>query len=135
MRFGAEVYLKLKSAIDELIERSDEGAIIIVEGVKDVEALRRLGVKGKIVTSANYSNAEVVDLIGRREVIIMTDWDKKGSALERDLVIKFSSWGVVPNTELRKRIFSIIGREVTSVEDLADFMLKLERELGIHWRF
>ena len=135
MRFGAEVYLKLKSAIDELIERSDEGAIIIVEGVKDVEALRRLGVKGKIVTSANYSNAEVVDLIGRREVIIMTDWDKKGTALERDLVIKFSSWGVVPNTELRKRIFSIIGREVTSVEDLADFMLKLERELGIHWRF
>jgi 5S rRNA maturation endonuclease (ribonuclease M5) len=135
MKFGAEVYLKLRSAIDELIERSDEGAIIIVEGVKDVKALRRLGVRGEIVTSANYSNAELVDLIGCREVIIMTDWDKKGTALERDLVIKFSSWGVVPNTELRKRIFSIIGREITSVEDLADFMLKLERELGIHWRF
>ncbi len=126
MKLKLEAYLKLKAAIDELIERSEEGAVIVVEGKNDKQSLRRLGVRGEILTSSNHSNAELVDLIGCREVIILTDWDKKGEALKDDLVIKFSSWGVVPNIEIRRRIFSIIGKEVTEVEDLADFIFKLE---------
>ncbi len=128
MKLKIEAYLKLKATIDELIERSEEGAVIIVEGKNDIRSLRMLGVKGEILASSNYSNAELVDLVGRREVIILTDWDKKGEALKDDLVMKFSSWGVVPNVEIRRRIFSIIGREVTEVEDLADFMFKLEHQ-------
>jgi len=127
MKLSVEAYLKLKAAIDELIERSENGAVIVVEGINDVKALRRLGVRGEIVTSSNHSNAELVDFIGCRDVIIMTDWDKKGEALKNDLVVKFSSWGVIPDVEIRKRIFSIIGREITEVEDLAEFIFKLER--------
>jgi len=126
MKLSVEAYSKLKAAIDELIERSENGAVIIVEGINDVKALRELGVRGEIVTSSNHSNAELVDFIGHRDVIIMTDWDKKGEALKNDLIVKFSSWGVIPNVEIRRRIFSIIGKEVTEVEDLAEFMFKLE---------
>ncbi len=126
MKLKIEAYLKLKAAIDELIERSEEGAVIVVEGKNDIRSLRRLGVRGEILTSSNHSNAELVDMIGCREVIILTDWDKKGEALKDDLVVKFSSWGVIPNVEIRRRIFSIIGKEVTEVEDLADFIFKLE---------
>ena len=128
MKLKMEAYLKLKAAIDELIERSEEGAVIIVEGKNDIRSLRMLGVKGEILASSNHSNAKLVDLVGCREVIILTDWDKKGEALKDDLVTKFSSWGVVPNVEIRRKIFSIIGKEVTEVEDLADFMLKLEHQ-------
>lgn len=127
MKLNLEAYLKLKAAIDELIEKSENGAVIVVEGINDVKALRRLGVKGEIITSSNHSNAELVDFIGHREVIIMTDWDKKGEALKNDLVMKFSSWGVIPDVEIRRRIFSIVGREITEVENLAEFMFKLER--------
>lgn len=126
MKLKLEAYLKLKATIDELIERSEEGAVIIVEGKNDIKSLRRLGVRGEILTSSNHSNAELVDLIGCRKVIILTDWDRKGEALKDDLVVKFSSWGVIPNVEIRRRIFSIIGKEVTEVEDLADFIFKLE---------
>ncbi len=125
MKLSLEAYLRLKAAIEELVERSEEGAVIIVEGRRDVESLRKLGVRGKIVTSSNHSNAEIVDSVGCRDVIIMTDWDRRGEKLKDDLLAKFSSWGVVPDVEIRKRIFSIIGREVTEVEDLADFVLKL----------
>jgi len=127
MKLSFEAYLKLKAAIDELIERSENGAVIVVEGLNDVKALRRFGIKGEIVTSSNHSNAELVDFIGHREVIIMTDWDKRGEALKNDLITKFSSWGVIPDVEIRRRIFSIVGREVTEVENLAEFMFKLER--------
>ncbi len=128
MKLKIEAYLKLKATIDELIERSEEGAVIIVEGKNDIRSLRMLGVKGEILASSNHPNAELVDLVGCREVIILTDWDKKGEALKDDLVMKFSSWGVIPNVEIRRKIFSIIGKEVTEVEDLADFMLKLEHQ-------
>lgn len=127
MKLSFEAYLKLKAAIDELIERSENGAVIVVEGLNDVKALRRFGIKGEIVTSSNHSNAELVDFIGHREVIIMTDWDKRGEALKNDLITKFSSWGVIPDVEIRRRIFSIVGREVTEVENLAEFVFKLER--------
>ena len=130
MKLSIEAYLKLRSAIDELIERSRRGAVIVVEGINDVRALRRLGVGGEIVTSSNHSNAELVDTVGRKEVIIMTDWDRRGEALKDDLIVKFSSWGVTPNVEIRKRIFSIIGREVTEVEDLAEFMLKMAKRFN-----
>ena len=126
MKLKLEAYLKLKAVIDELIERSEEGAVIVVEGRNDKRSLRRLGVRGEILTSSNHSNAELVDIVGCREVIILTDWDRKGEALKDDLVVKFSSWGVIPNVEIRRRIFSIIGKEVTEVEDLADLIFKLE---------
>jgi len=131
MKLSLDAYLKLRSLIDELIKYSEDGAIIIVEGKNDVKALRMLGVKGEIVTSANCSNAKLVDKIRNRNVIILTDWDRRGDDLEKDLVTKFSSWGVVPDTELRRKIFSIVGRTVTSVEDLVKFIINVEENLKI----
>jgi len=127
MKLDCEALLILMRAIEELRALAEEGAVIIVEGKRDVEALRRLGIEGRIVASANRSNADIVDAVGMigREVVILTDWDRRGEALKDDLVVKLSSWGITPNLEIRRRIFSIVGRIVTEVEDLADFMEQL----------
>ncbi len=124
MKLDLDTYLRLIRAIEELRDLAEKGAVIIVEGRRDVEALRRLGVEGEIIASANHSNAKIVDIIGQREVVILTDWDRRGEALKDDLVVKLSSWGVTPNLEIRKRIFSIVGRIITEVEDLADFVFE-----------
>lgn len=131
MKLSLDAYLKLKFLIDELIRNSEDGAIIIVEGKNDVKALRMLGVRGEIVTSANCSNAKLVDKIKNKNVIILTDWDRRGNDLEKDLITKFSSWGVVPDTEHRKKIFSLVGRTVTSVEDLVKLILNVKENLKI----
>ncbi len=81
--------------IDESIRQLgvlNESVPIIVEGEKDVDALRRLGIEGKILTL--HSGKKIVDFCDMvaseyDEVIILTDWDRKGgrlsSAVEQNL--------------------------------------------------
>jgi len=73
----------LERVISELIEENKR-VPIIVEGGKDVVALRRLGVVGKIIVINKGVNLTVFsDNIARmyRAVIILTDWDRKGGFL------------------------------------------------------
>ena len=129
MKFSLKAYLELKSAIEELIEKAESGAVILVEGRRDILALRKLGVFGCVIAVANKSNVELVDSIGCREVVILTDWDDRGEKLKEDLVVKLSSWGVVADTSIRKKIFSAVGKNITEVEDLAEFVRRCEEGL------
>lgn len=110
-------------ALNELIERSKDGAIILVEGRKDVKALRELGVEGKIIPISNIPKANLIEKIDG-DVIILTDWDRKGEILKRDLFSKLLSNGIVADTEIRKKIFSSV--DVNEVEDLTKALFRLQ---------
>ncbi len=125
MRLDGRAYGVLMKAIEELVERSENGAVVVVEGERDLKALRALGVRGVIVKSSNRPNVEVVESIGCGDVIIMTDWDRRGEKLKDDLVAIFNALGVVPDVEIRRRIFSILGRITTRVEDLPSVIERL----------
>ena len=73
----------LELVISYLIEENKR-VPIIVEGEKDAEALRRLGIVGKIIViNRGISLIVFSDNIARKysEVIILTDWDRKGGFL------------------------------------------------------
>jgi len=73
----------LEKVLAELIEENKK-IPIIVEGEKDILALRKLGVKGKIITLNQGINLiDFSDFIAKeyKEVIILTDWDRKGGFL------------------------------------------------------
>ena len=74
-------------ALSELIEENISTPII-VEGEKDVEALRRLGLTGKIITL--NSGLTIIDFCDKiadeyKKIIIITDWDRKGGFLYRTI--------------------------------------------------
>ncbi len=57
---------------------------IIVEGEKDIEALKKIGIIGKIISvNAGFSIIDFCDRIAReyKDIIILTDWDRKGGYL------------------------------------------------------
>ncbi|HDM60326.1 MAG TPA: toprim domain-containing protein [Archaeoglobus veneficus] len=122
-------FFELSEIIDDLKAKSEEGAIIIVEGSKDVAALRELGIGGTIVKASSIPTSVIVDKIGARDVIILTDWDRRGELLVRELARKFSSWGITPDVTTRKRIFALVSKEITSVENLSSFYFKVEGEI------
>lgn len=122
-------FFELSEIIDDLKAKSEEGAIIIVEGSKDVAALRELGIGGTIVKVSSIPTSVIVDRIGARDVIILTDWDRRGELLVRELARKFSSWGITPDVTTRKRIFALVSKEITSVENLSSFYFKVEGEI------
>ncbi len=81
----AERNEKLTSWIQRLIDESESGAIIVVEGSKDERALRRIGISGQIV-KANAGLAVLADRLSSlrqksKEAIILTDFDRAGREL------------------------------------------------------
>jgi len=79
-REDRERLLRLEDLILELQELSDSGTIIVVEGRKDMESLRFLGIKGEIRLASQQPLLEFTDLLSKskKEIILLTDWDTKG---------------------------------------------------------
>ena len=123
-------FQRLHEIISELSAKSENGSVIIVEGSKDAASLRELGINGEIFMSSNTPDAVLVDRIGNRDVIILTDFDRRGELLEKSLVQKFSSWGITPNVEFKKKIFSIVSKDIVFIENLANYYRKLETEFN-----
>jgi len=71
---------KLEVLILELQELSENGAIIVVEGRKDVESLRFLGINGEIKLASQQPLLEFTESLSKsgKEIVLLTDWDKKG---------------------------------------------------------
>jgi len=73
----------INKILDELIEKNKK-IPIVVEGEKDIKALLKLDIKGKILTlNKGVSLTNFCDNIANKykEIIILTDWDKKGGYL------------------------------------------------------
>jgi len=73
----------LEKTFIELIEEN-KTIPIIVEGNKDIDALRKLGITGEIIGfNKGLSIPDFCDRIAKKykHIIILTDWDRKGGYL------------------------------------------------------
>ncbi|MCK5030014.1 MAG: hypothetical protein KAR64_00965 [Thermoplasmatales archaeon] len=77
----------LEKIIDDLGEEN-RSIPIIVEGKKDIEALRKLDISGSIISvNAGLPLIDFCDKIAQEQtdIIILTDWDRKGGYLCRTI--------------------------------------------------
>ena len=73
----------LEKAISELRDENEK-IPIIVEGEKDIEALRKLDINGIIISvNVGTSITDFCDRIADKynDIIILTDWDRRGGYL------------------------------------------------------
>lgn len=78
-----------------LIELSEEGVPIVVEGLKDVTALRGLGLSGPIHVLAGHNIVSLADeLADARRLLILFDFDRRGGQLTRYLTKQLEGRGV-----------------------------------------
>ena len=73
----------LEKALSELREENKK-IPIIVEGEKDINALRKLDINGTIIgVNAGVSLTDFCDQLAHnyKNIIILTDWDKRGGYL------------------------------------------------------
>ncbi len=122
-----DVYEELRAVIAELAE-ANEAAPVIVEGERDVKALRALGLAGEIValnrgtTVFNFCERLAAE---HHAVILLTDWDVRGGQLARLLRDGLAANGVRCEEDFRARIGALVRREVTAVEDLYRFVERI----------
>lgn len=124
---------KIQHLLECLIEESLKGTPILVEGKKDVQALRELGVEGKISSAktAGKSRLDVISEIeqsGQREIILLMDFDRRGKELTEKLRQELEKVRVRPNLTFWNKLFGIVGREVKDVEGLVTYMRTLKKK-------
>lgn len=122
-----ERYEELQRVVARLAEKNEE-VPVVVEGERDVRALRTLGLTGTIVTV--HRGVSVFHLCERlaaehREVLILTDWDARGGKLARQLRDGLAANGVRYDDDLRAQIAFLCGKEIKAVEDLHRYMENL----------
>ena len=107
---------------------------IVVEGKRDTIALRNLEITNPIIelndgTSVLTTIERIFQNSGpSTEFIIMTDWDKTGNKLAKQLILYGESSDLRPNDELRRKLSRFTDKEISCVEELSTFAHSLGNE-------
>jgi len=126
---------KVLQLFERLERESVKGVPIIVEGKKDMNALRRLNVEGVII-SAKTSGKSFLDVLsevertGKREVILLMDFDKRGREWTRRLKQHLEKMRIKPNSLFWKELIGLVGRDVKDIEGLATYTETLKKKCG-----
>lgn len=124
---GTDILERMEKLIEYLAEESVHTPII-VEGRNDRDALRRLGIGGEVfVVNGRHTLFEMCEDISRkhREVIVLTDWDRKGGQICHYLLQGLQSNGVKANDHVRAEMSALSAGEIKDVEGLPNFMERL----------
>ncbi len=103
---------------------------IIVEGKNDVESLRRLSFSGEIITvNSGHTLASLSEKISEnyREVIILTDFDRKGVEIREHLGNYLNGSGCRMDTYLWENLKKKLP--VKTVEELPYSIERVDSEL------
>lgn len=122
---------KLEELILELQDMSDTGAIIVVEGRRDVASLRSLGIKGEIKLSSQQPLLDFTEVLSGcgKDIVILTDWDRKGGMAARKIIDHLHAYSIIPNTDIRTRIGFLVKKRIKDIESLSRYIGKLRYEL------
>ncbi|WP_448587576.1 toprim domain-containing protein [Thermocrinis sp.] len=116
--------MSLREVLDELKKQK---AVIIVEGKRDKEALKKLGISN-VITIGGKRLSDLADILeGQTQVIPLFDLDTHGERIHKKVVEILSSQGYILKSEYRDKLreFGVIY-----VEDLYEKVRSLEKFAG-----
>ena len=123
-----DILLKIRS------EAEAEGAIIMVEGKKDIAALSALGFQGEIrPLNRGHPVLEVAEELARKKkkVIILFDWDRTGRALSSKLASYLKGLDANYDLELRRELSLAVRARVKDVEGIDSYLRDLLSNLHL----
>jgi len=127
-----EIILKVFEA---LAEESVKGTPIVVEGKKDVEALRALGVEGTVVTVKTGGKSFLdavseIEKMGVSEVILFLDFDRRGREGTKSLKQSLERTKIKPNDKFWRLLSALVGKEIQYVESLTTYLRTWRLKIG-----
>ena len=133
MRAPVEVRLeRLQKLIQRVSYESERGKIIVVEGQKDRDSLRKMGIKGTILclqSSRKNTLGFAEELDNDKGIIVLTDFDREGVSLAKRLGRALNSQKIHANLVLWRELRGLTRSDVRSIEELPKFYYRLQTEL------
>lgn len=131
MTSEAERLERLERIIAELTERS-RSEVIIVEGSRDIQAMKVLGIDG-MVRAAHTGNSimNLCESLSAKHdrFIILTDWDRKGGQFAHLLRKGLKSCGAKYDDTIRAQIARLSKKEIKDVEGLPTYLENLRKSV------
>ncbi|MDP6869854.1 MAG: hypothetical protein QGI21_03690 [Candidatus Poseidoniaceae archaeon] len=113
-----------------------EERVIIVEGLRDKEALIQLGFTGDVEkVNRGWTLEKFIAYIFENynsEPIILMDWDRTGGRLQKKLMDSLSSLDLKPSDQCRKILSKSLRPETLCVEDINTFADELLPIINFH---
>lgn len=101
------------------------GCTVLVEGKRDEQALRRVGVTSKIILFGRSAAQTLRQVESDCNVLLLYDFDEEGERKERQLREMLSPFARVDST-LRKKFRSLFG--CRTIEQLPSALRRLEEQ-------
>lgn len=126
---------KTTDLLNRLAEKAASGIQILVEGRNDIEALRKLAIKGDIM-AAKTSGRSFLDVLREvrerdtEEVVLLMDFDRRGKEWTKGLAQNLERMRVKANLLFWKELVSLVGRDLKDIEGLPTYMETLRRKCG-----
>lgn len=122
---------KILQIITALAEEMVKGTPLIVEGKKDVEALRTLGIDGLLLTvktggKSFLDSVSEIEKLGASEVILFLDFDRRGEEGTKRLKQDLERLKIKPNIKFWRELLGLLGTEVQCVESLPSYLETLK---------
>ena len=116
---------EVEELLEDLVADNGEGIPVLVEGEKDVAALRELGLEGEVLrvkgASAVFAVCEHI-ATRHRKVILLVDWDRGGGHLAELLRDALAANGIRVDESYRKALARATKKEVVEVQALARYV-------------
>ncbi len=123
---------RINRLLENLIELSGRGVPIIVEGIRDRDCLRDLGVQGEVICVQSYGNGFndfIQELSGQQGVVVLTDFDDEGEILAARLSQELMRVHVRVNQTIWKQLKDLARSDIRSVEELRGLLARLRVEV------
>lgn len=126
---------KILQLLDRLVSENSKGVPVVVEGQKDVDALRQLGVSGTFVSSKTSGKSFLdilteIETLNVRRVILLLDFDRRGVEWTHKLKQHLEKTKIVPNLNFWNELYGLVGRDVKDVEGLPTYLKTLRKRIG-----
>ena len=124
---------RIEQVIAKLKEESAKDKPLVVEGKKDLQALRDLGFIGPILKvktggkSFLEATAEIEEL-GAGEVILLLDFDRRGKEGTQRLQQSLERTKINVNSQFWRELHGLVGREIDCIESLPSYLSTLQQK-------
>lgn len=120
-RIDQDEVQKLQKFVNMLNEESSNGAVVVVEGKRDVNALMAIGFAGNITMLNSYKGIYglVENLEKAGKIILMLDMDRKGKYLTQKILTLLQYKGKNVDLFYKKTLAEITKGRVRHTEELA----------------
>jgi 5S rRNA maturation endonuclease (ribonuclease M5) len=125
---------KISELLERLALQSVKGIPIVVEGPNDISVLRKLAFCGNIIAAKTRKSflalATEIEKLDVEEVIILMDFDRRGTEWTKRLTQYLEQTKTKPNTFFWKELRNLVSHEVKDIEGLLPFLHTIRKKSG-----